>query len=245
MMATNRSLMTTPMALADMARFLADLFVYAIALLPAGWAFLALWRTSLVWAQVLAFPAAYLAFIAGFYLALMLLILVFCRKIESGRYRLADRAALRWVLADSVVRLLERSFFRGYVKDFSLQRRIFYRALGARIKGDFMMGWEVRILDPWATEIGSNALIGSFSVISGHSVEGDSVEIAPVKIGEGAVVGMRSVLLPGVEVGPGAIVGAGAVVTKGATIPPGEIWAGVPARKIGETQEAKGEGGSR
>jgi len=44
---------------------------------------------------------------------------------------------------------------------------------------------------------------------------------------------VRAVLLPGVEIGEGAIVGAGALVAKDTVIPPGEIWAGVPARKIG------------
>jgi carbonic anhydrase/acetyltransferase-like protein (isoleucine patch superfamily) len=38
--------------------------------------------------------------------------------------------------------------------------------------------------------------------------------------------------MSGVRIGRGAIVGAGAVVTK--DVPPYEIYAGVPARKIGE-----------
>ena len=38
-------------------------------------------------------------------------------------------------------------------------------------------------------------------------------------------------VLAGVSIGDGAIVGAGAVVTK--SVPAGEIWAGVPAKKIG------------
>ena len=43
--------------------------------------------------------------------------------------------------------------------------------------------------------------------------------------------------MPGVEMGDGAVVGAGALVSKGKRIPPGEIWAGVPAKKIGEAGE--------
>jgi acetyltransferase-like isoleucine patch superfamily enzyme len=40
------------------------------------------------------------------------------------------------------------------------------------------------------------------------------------------------VVLKGIEIGDGAIVAAGAVVTK--SILPREIWAGIPARKIGQ-----------
>lgn len=45
-------------------------------------------------------------------------------------------------------------------------------------------------------------------------------------------VGAGAIILDGVTIGEGAIVGAGAVVTK--PIPPNEIWAGNPAKKIGE-----------
>lgn len=37
------------------------------------------------------------------------------------------------------------------------------------------------------------------------------------------------------KIGKGAILGAGSVLTK--DVPAGEIWAGVPARKIGDAQE--------
>ena len=53
----------------------------------------------------------------------------------------------------------------------------------------------------------------------------------PIKVCEGAWLGVNCVLLKGVVVGRGAIVGAGGIVTK--NIPKNEIWAGVPATKIG------------
>jgi acetyltransferase-like isoleucine patch superfamily enzyme len=52
--------------------------------------------------------------------------------------------------------------------------------------------------------------------------------IKPVRVGDGADIGVNAVLLPGVTVGPGAIVGAGAVVTK--DVAPYAIVAGVPAK---------------
>lgn len=47
-------------------------------------------------------------------------------------------------------------------------------------------------------------------------------------IGEKAVIGANSTILPGIIVGKRAIVGAGSVVTK--NIPSGEIWLGNPAK---------------
>lgn len=52
--------------------------------------------------------------------------------------------------------------------------------------------------------------------------------IKPVRVGNGADIGVNAVLLPGVSVGEGAIVGAGAVVTK--DVAPYAIVAGVPAK---------------
>jgi len=45
-------------------------------------------------------------------------------------------------------------------------------------------------------------------------------------------LGVNCVVLKGVTIGRGAVVGAGSIVTK--PIPPFEIWAGVPAKKIGQ-----------
>jgi acetyltransferase-like isoleucine patch superfamily enzyme len=56
------------------------------------------------------------------------------------------------------------------------------------------------------------------------------LEIRPVRVGEGADLGVNAVLLPGVTVGRGAIVGAGAVVTS--DVPPYAVAAGVPAAVI-------------
>lgn len=55
---------------------------------------------------------------------------------------------------------------------------------------------------------------------------------ATITLEEGVWLGVNVVVLKGVTIDQGAIVAAGAVVTK--SIAAGEIWAGVPARKIGQ-----------
>jgi len=54
--------------------------------------------------------------------------------------------------------------------------------------------------------------------------------IKPVRVEDGADIGVNAVLLPGVTVGKGAIVGAGAVVTK--DVAANTIVAGVPAKLL-------------
>ncbi len=54
----------------------------------------------------------------------------------------------------------------------------------------------------------------------------------PVIVEDYAFLGAGSYILKGVTIGKYSVVGAGSVVTK--SIPAGEIWAGNPARKVGE-----------
>lgn len=53
-----------------------------------------------------------------------------------------------------------------------------------------------------------------------------------IEIDSNVWIGCNVIILKGVNIGDGAIVAAGAVVLK--SILPNEIWAGVPAKKIGE-----------
>lgn len=61
--------------------------------------------------------------------------------------------------------------------------------------------------------------------------------IKPVRVGDGADIGVNAVLLPGVTVGRGAVVGAGAVVTK--DVPDLAVVAGVPAKVLRLRVDAK------
>lgn len=59
-----------------------------------------------------------------------------------------------------------------------------------------------------------------------------TARVAPVKIGEGAIVAVRSTILPGVTVGKNAIISAGSVVDK--NIPDYTLVRGNPAKIITE-----------
>ncbi|MBX3191932.1 MAG: acyltransferase [Labilithrix sp.] len=85
--------------------------------------------------------------------------------------------------------------------------------------------------------IGENVGIGPCVKIltSSHQLDDVSkpilhapVDFAPVTIGDGADLGVGSIILPGVTIGKGAQIGAGAVVT--ASVPDFAIASGVPAK---------------
>ena len=93
-------------------------------------------------------------------------------------------------------------------------------------------------------EIGDHAGVSSGAKVLGGSnkPEGLSMSAASpalmqvverklTRLGAYSFVGVNAVVMAGVTIGDGAVIGGGAVVTK--DVPAWEIWAGVPARKIG------------
>jgi acetyltransferase-like isoleucine patch superfamily enzyme len=92
-------------------------------------------------------------------------------------------------------------------------------------------------------EIGPGSAIASGCkfIDHDHGITGQSIDETPgrqcaIVLGKNVWVGVNVVVLRGVTLGDGAVIGAGAVVTK--SVPAGEIWAGVPAVKIGERRSA-------
>lgn len=83
---------------------------------------------------------------------------------------------------------------------------------------------------------GSRVLSGSNSPTLGSgcsAVAPDAVFLRSFAwVKKNAVVFAGATVLPGVIVGENAVIAAGAVVRE--DVPPAEIWAGVPARKVGD-----------
>lgn len=88
--------------------------------------------------------------------------------------------------------------------------------------------------------IGDDCLIAPFVYIvdSNHQVERNRLineqpnVTAPIRIGNGVWIASNVTVLKGVTIGEGAVIGANSVVNS--DVPAFEIWAGTPARKIGE-----------
>lgn len=80
--------------------------------------------------------------------------------------------------------------------------------------------------------VGKNCHIGAGTVLAGV-IEPPSAE--PVVIEDNVMIGANAVVLEGVRVGRGAVVAAGAVVVS--DVAPNTVVAGVPARKIKDSDE--------
>jgi carbonic anhydrase/acetyltransferase-like protein (isoleucine patch superfamily) len=76
-------------------------------------------------------------------------------------------------------------------------------------------------------DIGAWNTIGHGAVVHGR------------RVGDGCLIGIKSVILGGAEVGDGCIIAAGAVVRENARIPPRSLVAGVPARVLRVVTDAE------
>lgn len=92
-------------------------------------------------------------------------------------------------------------------------------------------------LDARALSVGNHAAIGPGARVLGSEHTGQppkapvmatDLVIRPVRIGDGADIGVGAILMPGITVGEGAIVGAGSVVNS--DVQPFAVVAGTPAR---------------
>ncbi|MEV6773500.1 Pls/PosA family non-ribosomal peptide synthetase [Nocardia sp. NPDC051030] len=108
----------------------------------------------------------------------------------------------------------------------------FARALGARIG----KGVDLHSLPPVTgmLELGDGCSIEPEVDLSGHWIDGDRVHIGAIRIGPGAVIGARSILLPGTVIGKNAVVAPGSAV--GGKVKAGQEWAGSPAVKVGKAE---------
>jgi non-ribosomal peptide synthetase-like protein len=79
--------------------------------------------------------------------------------------------------------------------------------------------------------LGKGASVEPEVDLTGHWLDGDILRIGRVRVGAGASVGSRSILLPGARVGQDAEVAPGSAIA--GSVPPGELWAGSPAARLG------------
>jgi maltose O-acetyltransferase len=111
----------------------------------------------------------------------------------------------------------------------------FYRTGNVRIGDRSVVNRNCLIDNRGFVEIGSDVSIAREVQIytAGHDLESPFFEmlVAPVSVGDHAVIFARATIMPGVSIGRGAVVYPGAVVSK--DVPDRAIVGGVPARVLG------------
>ncbi|MEU9184584.1 Pls/PosA family non-ribosomal peptide synthetase [Streptomyces sp. NPDC048484] len=148
------------------------------------------------------------------------------RNVTPGRYSRGGSVHLRLWTAE---RLAE---FSGATSLTGSWLERYARALGAKVGPEV----DLHSLPPVTgmLKLGRGAAVESEVDLSGHWLDGDRLEIGPVKVGAHAVVGTRSILFPGARVGKRAEVAPGSAVA--GHVPTGQRWAGAPAVKLGKAK---------
>ncbi|MFF4488499.1 Pls/PosA family non-ribosomal peptide synthetase [Streptomyces sp. NPDC001544] len=148
------------------------------------------------------------------------------RGVRPGRYARGGSVHLRLWTAERLVEFSGATSLTGSW----LER--YARALGAKVGQDV----DLHSLPPVTgmLKLGRGAAVESEVDLSGYWLDGDRLEVGPVKVGAHAVVGTRSMLFPGARVGKRAEVAPGSAVT--GQIPTGQRWSGAPAVKLGRAK---------
>ncbi|MBK9519643.1 MAG: hypothetical protein IPO09_20410 [Anaeromyxobacter sp.] len=138
--------------------------------------------------------------------------------------------AWRWASYNALT-LLVRFTFVNWVRVTPFLPA-YHRLMGARIGSRVQINTAV-VADQNLLTIGDDTVIGGDVTLVAHSAERGRLVTAPVIIGRNVTVGLMAVIMPGCTIGDGAVISAGAVLSKYAQVGPGEVWAGVPARRVG------------
>jgi acetyltransferase-like isoleucine patch superfamily enzyme len=163
----------------------------------------------------------------GLYTALLLNLIRLRWPYPTGRQAMDSTGFTLWKLNAVLVDLAMKSLapFRTVFTEAPLAM-----LWGARVGSSPAFGGVLR--DHPLLSFGDYCTIGQNSVITAHAITHDYIYLAPVRIGNNAVVGIDCTVMPGVTLGDNAVLAPGAVATTDTVIPANELWGGIPARKI-------------
>lgn len=143
---------------------------------------------------------------------------------RAGSMRNASQLVLfrRWLTGQLLSqRQLKQAF--GLLGTHYEMTSVVFRAMGARIgKRVYWPGSGIDCPDPELLEVGDDVVFGSRSEI----ITSDSIGMEPIRIGRGAMVADRVVLLPGATIGRQCVMGSGALSRRGGTYGERTVWMG-------------------
>jgi non-ribosomal peptide synthetase-like protein len=188
------------------------------------------------------YPLTGLALAAGYFTYGLALLLVApaLNALLGGRlkpYRgpAVSLAILRWYVHCTLTLVVRYSFLEFVTPSPFAQ--LYYRLMGMKIGRDVHIN-STAIADPSLITLGDGVTIGGSASVMAHYAQGGYLILAPVRIGAGATIGLRAIVMGGVDIGEKAKVLAGSFVLPNSRIPPGEMWGGIPARRLERTEGA-------
>lgn len=118
-------------------------------------------------------------------------------------------------------------------------RKFFIILLGARVRLNDVLSIGGIVADPYFFSMDDNAMITTDALVLPVYIGQGEIRFKKIELRERATVCERVILMPGVSVGEGAYVMPMSWVQEDTKIGPGEIWAGIPAQKVGMVNESK------
>ncbi|BDG01360.1 DapH/DapD/GlmU-related protein [Anaeromyxobacter oryzae] len=218
----------------------------AVILGVAAWPAVELWLWVRASAPLSGAPRVLLLCVAGaaayfvFGLALLVVLplarwLTLSVGTPVGRFEYLSLGAWRWASYNALTLLLRFTFVNWIRVTPFLP--LYHRLMGMRVGARVQINTAI-VADQNLISIGDDTVIGGDVTLVCHAAERGKLVTAPVRIGRDVTVGLMAVVFPGCEIGDGAVIAAGAVLSKGAKVAPGEIWAGVPARRVGRRRRS-------
>ena len=156
-------------------------------------------------------------------------------RLKPYRGPAVSLAVLRWYVHCTLTLVVRYSFLEFVTPSPFAQ--LYYRLMGMKIGRGVHIN-STAIADPSLITLGDGVTIGGSASVMAHYAQGGYLILAPVRIGAGATVGLRAIVMGGVEIGDKAKVLAGSFVLPNTRIPPGELWGGIPARRLERTEGA-------
>lgn len=148
--------------------------------------------------------------------------LLVCIGPSGSRRAVVRRLRRLGVAADRYATFVARSARIGSTSDIGAGSILLD---GVVVTADAAIGRHVVVM-PNSTITHDDVLEDFATLTSGVALAGG------VRVGEAAYIGMNATVRQGLSIGTDATVGMGAAVLH--DVPAGEIWAGVPARQLGE-----------
>jgi non-ribosomal peptide synthetase-like protein len=146
-------------------------------------------------------------------------------RFQPGEHQLWSWYFCRWWVVRKALDFSPLHFLAG-----SPLMPVYARLLGARIAPGCQIA-TAQLHLPDLVEIGEGAGLGYDAEIQPFVIEDGRLRMAPIRIGAGAFIGTKAVVLAGAEIGPGARIAEQTLVASGQKIPAFETWAGSPAQR--------------
>lgn len=220
------AILAAGLALGVAVAFYAEILTPALAEAPPAW------RYPLTG---LALAASYFTYGLALLLVAPALNALLGGRLKPYRGPAVSLAVLRWYVHCTLTLVVRYSFLEFVTPSPFAQ--LYYRLMGMKIGRGVHIN-STAIADPSLITLGDGVTIGGSASVMAHYAQGGYLILAPVRIGAGATIGLRAIVMGGVEIGDKAKVLAGSFVLPNTRIPPGELWGGIPARRLERTEGA-------